>query len=149
MVVVSNQAGVARGLYGEADVRAVHERIASRLREEAGAAIDGFYFCPHHPDFTGACRCRKPEPGMLLDAARDLDLELGRSWVVGDRESDLEAGKRLGVRGILVLTGYGKQELGLRGSRGPGVAETTVDDFAGAVDWILAKGERVISNVPP
>lgn len=111
VVVVTNQAGVARGLYTPEAVDAVHDHIAELLRGY-GAAIDAFHFCPHHPEgevpaFTGRCDCRKPQPGMLLRAAADLGLDLSASWMVGDRETDLAAGAAAGCRTVLVRTGYG------------------------------------------
>lgn len=96
VLVVSNQSGVARGLHDEDQVHAVNARLAALLDRE-GAGIDAFYFCPHHPDFGGACDCRKPEPGMLLRAAREHGIDLGRSVMVGDSERDLEAGRRAGT----------------------------------------------------
>jgi len=113
IVVVSNQSGVARGLFGEAEVETIHQHIRERFLAESGATFDGFYFCPHHErEGIGAyridCDCRKPKPGMLLRAAEDLDLDLSRSWLIGDRLSDMQAGIAAGCRTILVRTGYGK-----------------------------------------
>ena len=105
LVVVSNQAGVARGYFTEEDVLAVNRRLAELLEAE-GIRLDAWHFCVHHPDHGGPCECRKPEPGMLRDAARQLDLDLSRSWIVGDHPSDAEAGRRAGARGILVRSGH-------------------------------------------
>ncbi len=109
VVVVSNQAVVARGLASERDVERTHAWIQHLLRMDGGVEIDRFYFCPHHPDATlpqymAACDCRKPCPGMLLRAAQELDLDLGASYMVGDRISDIIAGQRAGCRTILVQT---------------------------------------------
>lgn len=110
VVVVTNQAGIARGLYGEAEMAALHAHVDRELAK-AGARIDAYYHCPHHPDFSeGTCVCRKPEPGMLLSASRELGIDLDRSWLVGDKCSDLEAARAVGVRPILVRTGYGAKE---------------------------------------
>lgn len=136
VVVVSNQAGVARGYFGEDAVHAVHARIDALLAAE-GASIDRYYFCPHHPDFGGPCRCRKPNTGMLEDAARDLDLDLPRSYMVGDRLNDVEAGGRLGVPGLLVRTGYGATEGEPQAPEARPVAR--VEDFPAAAEWILAR----------
>lgn len=111
VVVVTNQAGVAKGYFSAADVEAVHAFIAGQLAG-AGARVDAFYYCPHHPEGTAdayrvRCGCRKPEPGMLRAAAADLGLDPARSWMVGDRESDLAAGAAAGCRTVLVRTGYG------------------------------------------
>ena len=106
LVVVSNQAGVARGLFTEEDVRAVNDRLQDLLAREE-AAVDGWYWCTHHPEVSGPCACRKPGTELLERAARDLALDLQASWMVGDHPSDVEAGMRAGGRGILVLTGHG------------------------------------------
>ncbi|MDR3155039.1 MAG: HAD family hydrolase [Deltaproteobacteria bacterium] len=106
VAVVTNQAGVARGLYRAEDVAALHRRVAADL-ERRGLAPPPFYHCPHHPDFTGPCGCRKPAPGMLLQAAADHGLDLSRSFMVGDKLSDLGAGLAAGCVSILVRTGYG------------------------------------------
>jgi D-glycero-D-manno-heptose 1,7-bisphosphate phosphatase len=109
VVVVSNQPVVARGLVTEDQVRALEAEIERRLAA-AGASVDGFYYCPHHPRATlpayrDACECRKPRPGLLLRAARELELDLAASTMVGDRPSDVAAGRRAGCRTILVETG--------------------------------------------
>lgn len=109
VVVVTNQAGIARGLYHAEDVLELHCWVNVQLAE-VGAKIDGFYFCPHHPEFTGSCSCRKPKPGMLLQAAGELGIDLKNSWMVGDKFSDIEAGMAAGCKSILVHTGYGKDE---------------------------------------
>lgn len=109
VVVVTNQAGIARGLYRAEDVLELHCWVNTQLAE-VEAKIDGFYFCPHHPEFTGVCSCRKPKPGMLLQAAQELGIDLKNSWMVGDKLSDFEAGVAAGCKSILVHTGYGKAE---------------------------------------
>jgi D-glycero-D-manno-heptose 1,7-bisphosphate phosphatase len=138
VVVVSNQAGIARGLFTAQDVRGVERRIEELLLAE-GTGLDGAYYCPHHPDFGGPCRCRKPEPGMLLDAARDLGLELSRSYMVGDKLIDVEAGRRAGAKGILVRTGYGAEEAAGAG-RTDAAPDVVCDDLAAAARWILSEG---------
>jgi D-glycero-D-manno-heptose 1,7-bisphosphate phosphatase len=112
-VVVTNQSGVARGLFDESFVDTVHIRLREMLRME-GAFLDGIYFCPHHPTegrerYLMTCDCRKPAPGLLLQAAADLHLEPARSYMVGDNLKDIEAGARAGTRGVLVRTGYGSE----------------------------------------
>jgi D-glycero-D-manno-heptose 1,7-bisphosphate phosphatase len=110
VVVVTNQAGIARGLYAERDVQRLHAHMQAELNE-VGAHVDAVYHCPHHPDhgLRVECNCRKPAPGMLLKAAVELQLDLGRSYMVGDRETDIEAARRSGVTPLLVLTGYGER----------------------------------------
>ena len=112
VALISNQSVVARGLFPESFLAEVHGEIAREVFEEAGAIIDGFYHCPHHPsegrgEYRIDCECRKPKPGMLLRAAADLGIDLAKSWLIGDRRTDLEAGAAAGCRTILVRTGYG------------------------------------------
>ncbi|WP_417911189.1 D-glycero-alpha-D-manno-heptose-1,7-bisphosphate 7-phosphatase [Candidatus Electronema sp. PJ] len=114
-VVVTNQSGLARGYFPLALLDAVHAEMERQLAAE-GAHLDGIYVCPHHPEakvvqYRQACRCRKPRPGLLEQAAAELRLDLSRSFMVGDRWSDVECGVRAGVAPILVLTGYGRGEL--------------------------------------
>lgn len=98
VIVVSNQAGIAKGLYTEQDMHQFNEYMNYQLREQYGAHIDVFYFCPHHPDFTGPCTCRKPAPGMFFRAARDWDINLPNSVMYGDKESDRMAAESAGIR---------------------------------------------------
>lgn len=109
LIVVSNQSGIARGYFDEAALEAANERLRMVLAN-AGVDIDSFHLCPHHPDgsvpeFTGVCDCRKPEPGLLIRAARERGIDLARSWMVGDILDDVEAGKSAGCRTILVDNG--------------------------------------------
>lgn len=97
--VVTNQAGVARGLYKPADVEALH-RWVNGVLGKSGAHIDAFYYCPHHPDFGRSCDCRKPAPGMLLRAMREWLVDRERSFMIGDKDIDMEAAKAAGVRGL-------------------------------------------------
>lgn len=99
IVVVSNQSGVAQGRITEADVRAVNARVDALLRAH-GIGLDGVYWCPHHPEFSGTCACRKPEPGLLLRAARELGIDLASSLTVGNSARDLEAGIRAGTEAV-------------------------------------------------
>lgn len=110
VVVVTNQSGVARGYYTEEDVGILHRHIATQLAQN-GARVDAWYYCPHHPSGRGRyalpCHCRKPLPGMLLEAARRHNIDLDASIVIGDKLADVEAGIAAGCRTILVRTGYG------------------------------------------
>ncbi|MBI2824266.1 MAG: HAD family hydrolase [Planctomycetia bacterium] len=113
VVVVTNQAGVARGLFAESAIGNVHARL-DKLLARHGACVDRYDYCPHHPrDGQGAyqidCECRKPRPGMLLRVAEELGLDLARSYMIGDKLTDLEAGAHAGCRTILVRSGYGAQ----------------------------------------
>jgi len=131
LVVVTNQSGIARGLYTLEDYRSVARRVDECLDRE-GVLPDATYFCPHHPEFTGPCTCRKPGTGMYRQAAQELNLALDESFYVGDRAKDVLPALALGGRGVLVRTGYGKDEE-------PRVPEScvVVDTLAGAADWIL------------
>jgi D-glycero-D-manno-heptose 1,7-bisphosphate phosphatase len=103
VVVVTNQGGIALGLYGDADVEALHRWINETLRPQ-GAHIDAFYYCPHHSS-VGPCDCRKPLPGMLLRAMRELPIDRDSSFMIGDKQLDLEAAKAAGVRGVMIEDG--------------------------------------------
>jgi D-glycero-D-manno-heptose 1,7-bisphosphate phosphatase len=110
LVVVSNQAVVARGLLTETALLALQGALEVQLRTQGAPPLDGFYYCPHHPSATLAvyrmdCPCRKPRPGLLLRAAQDLHLDLSTSFMVGDRPTDLQAGARAGCRTVWVQTG--------------------------------------------
>jgi len=112
VIVVTNQSGVARGYFTLAEVDLVHRRIQSLLARW-GTAVDAFYVCPHHPQgvapYRLRCSCRKEEAGLLLRAAADFHIDLGGSFMIGDKASDIEAGRKAGCRPLLVLTGYGKE----------------------------------------
>ncbi len=109
LVVVTNQSGIGRGMYSEDDYRRVAERVDERLAE-AGCFLDGTYYCPHHPESSDPCPCRKPGTGMYEAAARELGVSLADSWYVGDRIRDVLPALALGGKGILVRTGYGRDE---------------------------------------
>jgi len=102
VIVVSNQRCVAKGLITSADLESLHDRMKQFLAE-GNARIDAIYYCPH--ENMPACRCRKPQPGMLFDAARDHDIDLAKSWMIGDSAADIEAGKRAGCQTVLLASG--------------------------------------------
>jgi D-glycero-D-manno-heptose 1,7-bisphosphate phosphatase len=109
LVVVTNQSGIARGLYSAAAFGAVQQQVEALLAAE-GVVLDGVYHCPHHPDVTGPCDCRKPALGMYRSAAGALDLDLARSVYIGDRIKDVLPAIETGGTGILVRTGYGREQ---------------------------------------
>lgn len=109
LIVITNQSGIARGYYTSDDVIKLHEFV-NTLLYEYGIKIDAFYICPHHPLFSGYCDCRKPAPGLILKAANDFNIDLSKSWMIGDKISDVNAGKNAGCNTLLVLTGYGERE---------------------------------------
>lgn len=113
-IVVTNQAGVARGYFSEEMVGEVHARLKQQI-ESLGAWLDAIYYCAHHPTVGQApyrldCNCRKPKPGLIHSAMKDFDIDLSRSWVIGDRYVDVELARNAGVRSALVMTGYGRGE---------------------------------------
>lgn len=103
VVVVTNQSGIGREIYTEADMHSIHDAMQHKL----GGAIDAFYFCPHLPG--AGCECRKPGLGMLRYAERDFEIDLETSWMIGDKRIDVETGKNAGIGSALVLTGYGRR----------------------------------------
>ena len=143
VIVVSNQSGLARGYFPEELLDEIHAKMHDLLARD-GAHLDGLYFCPHHPEakeekYRQACDCRKPKTGMLLQAAKELNLDLARSFLVGDRWSDIKCAHQAGCAPLLVLTGYGRGDCQYIG---PGqkiqpafVAENLLD----AVEWILPR----------
>jgi len=132
VVIVTNQSGMARGLFGPAQFAAVQHRLGELLSTRGGR-IDGSYFCPHHPDVSGPCGCRKPGVRLFEQAAADLGIDFRRSWFVGDRTSDVEPAITLGGRGLLVTTGEGPQHAAAAQALGIPV----VPDVAAAVDRLL------------
>jgi histidinol-phosphate phosphatase family protein len=145
IVLVSNQSGVARGLFTEAVVEEVHSRIESVLHA-GGAHIDAYYYCPHHPDgnvpgYAQHCDCRKPKRGLVDRAARELGIDPTRSFIVGDRWLDIGLARTVGARGVLVRTGYGA----IAEKQPPHdlAADAIVDNLAGAASWVLMNMDRL------
>lgn len=108
LVIITNQSGIGRGYYELHDMRAIQEMIEAELKS-SGIVFDGFYFCPHTPDEH--CNCRKPEPGLLLQAASEMGINLNNSWMIGDKPSDVLAGQRAGCQSILIGTGQDSYNL--------------------------------------
>jgi len=140
-VVVTNQSGIGQGYFPEELVRQTHDRIAELLASQ-GARIDAFCYCPHHPEarigeYRVACRCRKPAPGMVEQAARDLHLDPLRSYVVGDTGRDLELAFKVGARAVLVMTGYGRGIYEYRRHEWARQPDLVVENVLEAVDRIL------------
>ena len=142
-VLVTNQAGIARGYFSENVLQAVNESLYAQLAR-AGARLDGLYACLHHPTdgeapYRARCDCRKPKPGLLLRAARDLGLDLAQCTMVGDKVSDLVAARAVGAGAVLVLTGYGRGEWEYRRERFDVQPDHVATDLLDAVDWVLAR----------
>lgn len=114
LIVISNQSGVARGLITEEQVAAVNEELNKKLLD-FDVQIDAFYYCPFHPDFNSEedCICRKPSPQMILDSAKDFNIDLSKSYFVGDSASDAQSGISAGVKTVLVKTGYGDASISI------------------------------------
>jgi len=153
--VVTNQSGLARGYFPETLLDTLHGAMAERLKAE-GARLDGVYVCPHHPEakeerYRLNCPCRKPKPGLFLQAAADHDLDLSRSYVVGDRWSDIKAAAACGAKGVLVLTGYGRGDYEFVGPRQEIQPSHIADDLLAAVQWIIkqmSEGVALEGNAP-
>lgn len=139
VVVVTNQSPVGRGLLDLGILQAINRRMVAEI-EAAGGRVDGIYYCPHHPD--QGCQCRKPRPGLLLQAAAELQLDLSRSYMVGDAVSDVEAALAAGCQPLLVRTGRGESQRSKL--QEPHLLDVpVVADLGEAVRWILrhAQGE--------
>lgn len=143
IVIVTNQSAVGRGIMSFESAGEINDRLVRWIRHQGGR-IDGAYLCPHGPD--DGCDCRKPKPGLLLQAARDLALDLKRSWMIGDAWSDVQAGQAAGVRGTIILkTGRGAEQLSQ--SRPADLAEFLVcEDLPHALEVILAGDDGASSH---
>jgi D-glycero-D-manno-heptose 1,7-bisphosphate phosphatase len=140
-VIITNQAGIARGQYTEAFLRHLHAEMESSLRQR-GARLDAIYYCPHHPDFgvppyRQDCNCRKPKPGLIDKASRDLSLDLKECYVIGDRIRDVETGHAAGARSVMVMTGYGREEYADQRMALTRQPDHVCENLLEAVRWIL------------
>jgi len=145
-VVITNQSVIARGLLTEPELSEIHSVMVELFAQE-DAVLDAIYYCPHHPkegsgSFTRKCDCRKPNPGMLIRASDDLGIDLGRSVLIGDTLSDIEAGNRGGARTVLVMTGYGSECAARISSNPDSVSTEQIPDYVApdvleAVEWSL------------
>lgn len=145
-IVVSNQARVARGDATEELVEATHQRLLQLLRD-AGGEMEAFYYCPHHPQegyfpYRRACLCRKPATGLIEQAAFEQQVDMERSYVVGDKVSDMLLADRLGLPSVLVLTGYGRESLDRLHTAGGPMPAHTARDLLGATEWIVQRSGR-------
>ena len=142
LVIVTNQSGIAQGLIDPAFIRICHDEMRARL-QRGGADLDALYYCTHHPrgsvaEYSVECRCRKPLPGMIEDAARDLGIDPEQSWVVGDKWLDVNLGRAVGARSILVRTGWGAEQ---EEKRPPGQqVDAICDNLIHAVSVLLHNG---------
>lgn len=135
-LVVTNQSGVARKYVTREFVDRVNETVRDSV-QRGGGDVEGFYVCPHHPEHGSRCSCRKPDVGLLLQAAEEWDIEFPSSWVVGDKVEDVELAHRAGCRSALVRTGYGREsEARLEAARGA-LPDVIADDLGAAVEAIV------------
>ncbi|MGV8108365.1 D-glycero-beta-D-manno-heptose 1,7-bisphosphate 7-phosphatase [Methanospirillum sp.] len=146
VIVITNQSGVAKGMYTEKDIHIFNTEMQKRLME-LGAYVDAIYYCPHHPEgivpeYRKDCDCRKPKPGMLRKALNDMKLTLDGSFLVGDKWSDIRAGKSVGCTTILVMTGHGQDEY----TEMKGSSNYYADDLLSAVKNIIIPG--IHENLP-
>jgi D-glycero-D-manno-heptose 1,7-bisphosphate phosphatase len=147
VLVVSNQSGVARGYYPLDLVEALHHLLSVRIEEKNGK-IDGIFFCPHHPagsipEFSCNCDCRKPKTGLILQACRSFEIDLQRSFVVGDMCTDIELAHRAGLTGILVKTGYGLGEIQYTLPQKTTKPAYIAEDLLDAARWILGRRDGI------
>ncbi len=145
VVVITNQSGVARGFFPETWVQELHRELIRQLGNE-GARLDGIYYCPHHPTegnepYLKMCDCRKPATGLLQQAAVDIGLDLRTSYMIGDHYSDVECGRRVGAKTILVLTGHGSGALEQKESW-PARPSFIAPDLYGAVEWVIGDSQK-------
>jgi D-glycero-D-manno-heptose 1,7-bisphosphate phosphatase len=152
-VLVTNQAGVARGYMTEDLVGETHDRLRDLLAEH-DARLDGVYYCPHHPDvgappYRKACDCRKPRPGMLRRARDEMGIDLDASYVVGDSIRDVETARSVGATAVLVLTGYGRGQLEHQSGSWEVRPDHVADDLLQAMSWILKREDGAASEPEP
>ncbi len=147
VIVVTNQRSIAKGLLTIANLEKMHERMSECLAR-AGAIIDGIYYCPH--DYAPPCNCRKPAPGMLLEAARSRGIDLAASWMIGDSDVDMEAGKNAGCKTVRVLPTKEKLDVyGIDASRSnlvEGVASSLLDAARQVLQWEAAAADSFTRN---
>ena len=143
-VLVTNQAGVARGYFTEDLIGATHQQLTREL-ERGGASLDAIYYCPHHPSvgeppYRADCDCRKPKPGLIQRAACDLAVDIASSWMVGDRYSDIELARNAGLCSAFVLSGYGRGEWEYQRAAWQQQPDIVANDLLAAVREIIARG---------
>ncbi|MBO0722534.1 MAG: HAD family hydrolase [Blastocatellia bacterium] len=143
-VLITNQAGIARGRYSEEFLRRLHAQMELSLSRD-GARLDAIYYCPHHPEFGDPpyrqdCNCRKPRPGLIEKAAKEFSLDLNSCYIIGDRISDIETGHTAGTRSVMVMTGYGREEY--RDAIRQRPPDHAADNLLAAVRWIFSERKQ-------
>jgi D-glycero-D-manno-heptose 1,7-bisphosphate phosphatase len=148
-IIVTNQSGIGRGYIEEKNLREIHRRLRIDFAEH-GATIDGIYYCPHYensdiPEYRKACFCRKPNPGMAHQAARDFHIDTAESYMIGDKVEDILFGMKIRATSILVLTGFGKKSISKLKERGaePAFVAKTLKE---AVEWIIQREKESLAQ---
>jgi len=129
LIVITNQAGIARGLFTEETLKKIHDKMIKILKQN-NLRLDDIYYCPHHPEFTGPCDCRKPKPGMILKAKLKHNIDLTNSFMVGDTLNDIQTGRAVDCKTVLLLTGYGTEEQKKIGTIVPDMIFKNLKEFA-------------------
>lgn len=142
-ILITNQAGVARGYFTEDLIWRVHEKLVSELAN-FDARLDGIYYCPHHPSageppYRANCDCRKPKPGLIYKAAQEHEIDISKSFMVGDKYTDVELAQSIGIKGVMVMTGYGIGEYEYQRNTWPKMPDKIATDLLDAVDWIISR----------
>jgi D-glycero-D-manno-heptose 1,7-bisphosphate phosphatase len=145
-IVITNQAGVARGYFSEDVIHKIHDRLTSDLQNGA-AKLDAIYYCAHHPSvgdppYRLDCDCRKPKPGLIHQAAKDFEIDLAASWMAGDRYSDVELARNAGLRSVFVLSGYGRGEWEYQSSSWKHQPDLVCENLLEAVKSIVDHGSK-------
>jgi D-glycero-D-manno-heptose 1,7-bisphosphate phosphatase len=145
-IVITNQAGVARGYFSEDVIHKIHDRLTSDLQNGA-AKLDAIYYCAHHPSvgdppYRLDCDCRKPKPGLIRQAAKDFEIDLAASWMAGDRYSDVELARNAGLRSVFVLSGYGRGEWEYQSSSWKHQPDLVCENLLEAVKSIVDHGSK-------
>lgn len=150
-ILVTNQAGVARGYFAEEMIEQVHDRLNADLERE-GARLDAIYYCPHHPTvgeapYRSDCDCRKPKPGLILRAVSEFDIDLAQSWMIGDRFGDVQLAQNAGVNSAFVMTGYGRGEWEHQRSSWTVEPDLVAEDLLAAVQRIIEGSQKTDREV--
>lgn len=148
-IVITNQSGIGRGLLTEEALEDIHKKMSASFAEKK-ARLDAFYYCPHYersltPRYKQACNCRKPNPGLALQAAVDFDIDLRRSYIVGDKVEDIQLGWNIQATAVLVLTGYGRESLPKLKDLGFEPAHV-VEGILEAAAWILEREKKIAAS---
>lgn len=149
-ILVTNQAGVARGYFAEEMIEQVHDRLNADLERE-GARLDAIYYCPHHPTvgeapYRSDCDCRKPKPGLILRAVSEFDIDLAQSWMIGDRFGDVQLAQNAGVNSAFVMTGYGRGEWEHQRSSWTVEPDLVAEDLLAAVQRIIEGSQKTVGK---